>query len=432
MSASPPRTSPITEKTDPDGPPRVRLLVLEGPDRGRSALVEGGTVVVGTLPDCQLVLTDDTVSRQHVSLELLGPRVRVRDLKSRNGTRYLGARVEVVEVPLGAIVALGKTRLALLPAEAALERLSEQTELAGLLGRSLAMRRLFAEVERVAPVDISVLIQGETGTGKEGIARALHALSGKTGALRAFDCGAVPASLLPGILFGHARGAFTGAVADTPGAIEAAHEGTLFLDEVAELPLEVQPTFLRVLETGRFCRLGETRERHVRFRLVAATHRDLTAAMKKGTFRPDLYHRLASIVLHAPPLRERLDDISLLAEHFARSLGASLPLSPASLATLTAYHWPGNVRELRNAVERTLTLGAEAALPELAPPGGAKEDFHATRERVLGVFERSYLEAQLARHRGSASAAAREAGLARSYFYRLLKTHGLLPGRGRG
>ncbi|MCP3138308.1 sigma 54-interacting transcriptional regulator [Pyxidicoccus xibeiensis] len=431
---STPRTSPLTEKTDPDAPPRARLFVMEGPDRGRTVLVEGGTVVVGTLPSCQLVLSDDTVSRQHLSLELLGTRARVRDLGSRNGTRYLGARVEVVEVPLGAIVSLGRTQLALLPADASPERLSERTELAGLLGRSLAMRRLFAEVERVAPVDVPVLIQGETGSGKEGIARALHVLSGRTGALHAFDCGSVPPALLPGLLFGHVRGAFTGAVADTPGALEAAHEGTLFLDEVAELPLELQPVFLRVLETGRFCRLGETRERSVRFRLVAATHRDLAAAMKKGTFRPDLYHRLASIVLRAPPLRDRLDDIPLLAEHFARTLGASLPLSPASLATLSAYSWPGNVRELRNAVERTLTLGAEAALPELAPGVGVgvKEDFHATRERVLQAFERSYLEALLARHRGSASAAAREAGLARSYFYRLLKTHGLAPGRGRG
>ncbi|WP_342379857.1 sigma 54-interacting transcriptional regulator [Myxococcus stipitatus] len=434
MSDSAPSTAPLTEKTDPEGPlSPVRLLVLEGKDPGRSAVLERGTAVVGTLPSCQLVLTDDTVSRRHLSIELLGTSLRVRDLGSRNGTRYLGARVEVVEVPVGALVCLGRTQLALLPAASSTERVSTRAELAGLLGRSLVMRRLFTDIERVAPTGLPVLLQGETGTGKEGIARALHQLSGRTGALRVFDCGAVLPGLLPGALFGHARGAFTGAVAEAPGALEGAHEGTLFLDEVAELPLEAQPAFLRVLETGGFFRLGENVERRVRFRVIAATHQDLQAAVKKGTFREDLYHRLASVVLRAPALRERLEDIPLLAEHFARSLGTSLPLSPASLATLTAYHWPGNVRELRNAVERVVSLGAEAALPRLAMGEDSRaEDFHATRERVLQAFERSYLEAQLARHKGSASAAARAAGLARSYFYRLLKTHGIVPRGGKG
>jgi DNA-binding NtrC family response regulator len=214
-------------------------------------------------------------------------------------------------------------------------------------------------------------------------------------------------------------------VKDSPGLIETADGGTLFLDEVSALPLDLQPVLLRVLESRTFQRVGEGRQRSADFRVVAATTVDLQAAVKQGRFRGDLYFRLAPITLELPPLRERLDDVPLLAQHFATKAGAKTALPPGSLAGLSAWRWPGNVRELRNAVERAVTLG-EAPLPDV-PRAGATEDFHQARDRALGAFEKSYLEALLEKHRGSASAVAREAGIARSYLYRLLEAHGLAP-----
>jgi DNA-binding NtrC family response regulator len=287
------------------------------------------------------------------------------------------------------------------------------------------MRRLFAEIELVAPSEAPVLIHGETGTGKEGVARALHALSPRAkGPFKVFDCGAVQKDLLPSALFGHAKGAFTGAVAEAAGALEAANSGVLFLDEVAELPMDVQAGFLRALETQTFTRVGETKERMVSFRLVSATHRDFKERIKKGLFREDLFHRLVVVTLELPPLRERAEDIPLLAAHFARGQGTPLELKPEALASLCAYRWPGTVRELKNAVARAGALGAEHALPE-ARGAEVPAAYQAARDRVLRTFTRAYLEAQLARHQGSVARAAREAGLARTYYYKLLEEHGL-------
>jgi DNA-binding NtrC family response regulator len=402
----------------------LRMCVTEGPDRGQEALLREGTAVIGTRADCTLVLTDSAVSRRHASVELLGSRVRVRDLGSKNGTRYMGARIETVEIPLGSTVRIGESDVALLPARVAQGALSSRTEIAGLLGKSVRMRRLFAEIERVGPSDAPVLIQGATGTGKEGVARALHQLSARAPKpFRVFDCAATQRDLLPAALFGHIRGAFTGAIKDAPGALEEADGGTLFLDEIAELPIELQPTLLRALETRSFSRVGEPRTRSVDFRIVAATHQDLEALVEQGRFRRDLYFRLAAIILQVPALKERAEDIPLLAEHFALQVaGQPFSLPSSAVATLCAYQWPGNVRELRNTVERVVTLGPQAILPDAADK---EADFHEARERAIQVFEKSYLEALLERHGGSASAAAREAKIARSYFYRLLEEHGL-------
>ncbi|MGA9521093.1 MAG: sigma 54-interacting transcriptional regulator [Myxococcaceae bacterium] len=407
--------------------PEIRLYVLDGPDRGAEVRLQLGTAVIGTRSDCELVLTDPTVSKRHLAVELLAGRLRVKDLQSKNGTRYLGAKVDSVEVPPGSIISVGQTRIALLPSKLPAGALSDRTELGGLVGHSVPMRRLYAEIERVAATEAPVLIHGETGTGKELVAQALHDLSGRAkGPFRVVDCASLSPELVQSTLFGHVRGAFTGAVTDARGALEQADGGTLFLDEVGELPLDQQGAILRALETGTFTRLGENVARKSDFRILCATHRDLEAEVKQGRFRRDLYFRLVALKVNVPPLRERLEDIPRLVEHFATSVDSRLRLPPAAVAALCAYVWPGNVRELRNMVNRALATGATPELPgaEQRPPPA---DFHQARQQTLKAFEKSYLEALLARHEGSPTAAAREAGLARSYFYRLLEEHGLRP-----
>jgi DNA-binding NtrC family response regulator len=202
------------------------------------------------------------------------------------------------------------------------------------------------------------------------------------------------------------------------------------LDEVAALPLELQPLLLRVLETGTFQRVGEPKTRASDFRLVATTQHELPALVKAGRFRADLYYRLSAIVLEVPALKDRLDDVALLAQAFAKAARADAKLSPSALAALSAWQWPGNVRELKNVVDRILALGEDAVLPK--PPQATGGDFHVAREMALAAFEKSYLEALLARHQGSAAAAAREAGIARSYLYKLLEQHGVDPATFRG
>jgi transcriptional regulator with GAF, ATPase, and Fis domain len=334
-----------TDTIDPSllsaGPQPVRLVVVSGPDAGKSLEARDGTVLVGSHADCQLQLTDGSVSRRHVSLELRGLRVRVRDLGSKNGTRYLGARVSSVDVPLGASLELGTTVLTLLP-QLRPGALSDKQQLGHLLGRAPATRRLFAQLEQVAPTDATVLLTGETGSGKEAVARALHALSPRaSGPFVTFDCGASSTSLIQAVLFGHVRGAFTGAVKDTPGVVEMADGGVLLLDEVSALPPEVQPVLLRVLETRSFQRVGEGKARSSDFRLLASTTEDLPALVKQGRFRSDLYYRLSAITLSVPPLRDRLDDVPVLAQAFATAAGAKAPLSPTALAALSAWRWPG-------------------------------------------------------------------------------------------
>jgi transcriptional regulator with PAS, ATPase and Fis domain len=279
-----------------------------------------------------------------------------------------------------------------------------------------------------------VLLLGETGTGKEAVAESLHRESQRRNEpFIVVDCGAIPPNLLESELFGHVRGAFTGAVASREGAFEAANGGTLFLDEIGELPIDLQPKLLRALEAREVKRVGAKDYTAIDARIIAATHRDLAAEVNTQKFRSDLYYRLAVLEVRLPPLRERLEDLPELVEHMLKSLGAAdkpeaaLCRTPEFLADLRRHSWPGNVRELRNYVERCL------ALNQMQPLGGADElpvvdvtqPIKIARDRWTRAFERRYLEEILERHGGNVAAAARAAGVDRIYFYRLLWRHGL-------
>jgi DNA-binding NtrC family response regulator len=310
----------------------------------------------------------------------------------------------------------------------------------GLVGAGRAMRELFDRLDRVAASDATVLVEGETGTGKELVARVLHERSGRsTGAFVTVDCGSLPQPLLEAELFGHARGAFTGAHQARLGAIEAAHGGTVFLDEIGELPLEMQPRLLRLLEARTVKRLGENQHRAVDVRFVCATHQNLQGLVAGKRFREDLFFRLAVLGVRVPPLRERREDIPALVDHFMPAASRHL-VTDALLGDLMSREWPGNVRELRNALDQLAVLGAGAGLaparasapadapcepPDELPPEWASLPFRTFRALAVERLERVYLSKLLRRHHRRISDAAAEAGINRTYLHRLIRRHRL-------
>ncbi|MBL4685796.1 MAG: sigma 54-dependent Fis family transcriptional regulator [Nannocystaceae bacterium] len=293
-----------------------RLHVLTGELRGREIEVLADRVTIGKSRQCDVVLPDDSVSRQHVEIVREGDAYRVVDRGSTNGSFVGGARVSDAFLKPGDVLGVGKVQLRFLPRDARAEPLPSDKERFGpVLGRSLAMRKVFGVLERVASTEVTVLIEGETGTGKDLIARALHEASGRrTGPFVVVDCGAVAPALIEAELFG------TTGPDGRAGAFELAHEGSVFLDEIGELPKDLQPKLMRVLENKRVRRVGSTEEHEFDFRVIAATHRQLRDQVESGEFREDLYFRLAVVNPVIVPLRERREDISMLIEHFSRRL----------------------------------------------------------------------------------------------------------------
>jgi len=421
------------------------VSVLSGQAKGATRLL-GDRMQIGKSPDNDLVLPDDTVSRHHCELVRTGLGVQVRDLGSTNGTKLAGARVESAVVPAGSVLKVGEVEVAIRPVAQKIEVLpSDKSEFGGALGQSLAMRTIFAVLERIAPTDGTVLLEGETGTGKDVLARAIVQHSPRSkGPFVVVDCGAVSYSLIESELFGHERGAFTGAVAARQGAFELADGGTVFLDEIGELPLDVQPKLLRVLETKEFRRVGGNKTVRTNVRVIAATKRDLEREVAAGKFREDLYFRLAVVPVHVPPLRARREDIPMLAEHILRVASAAasaepLAIAPETMQGLSAHDWPGNVRELRNVLERAVYMAQATGAKEIGAvslPGGGGDapgafqfdptkSYRETRAKYDAEFERRYVKWLLGRHGGNVSAAAREARMDRKHLHDMAKKHGL-------
>lgn len=412
---------------------------------------------LGSAPGAPIVVADRAVSRVHAELDPREDGLWVRDLGSRNGTYVSGVRVMEARVPNGAGIRVGATEIGVTYGPQRAPELWSEATFGPLVGQSAVMRVLFAQIARAAGTDASALVTGEPGAGKEIVARTLHEASRRADApFIVIDCAAIAENLLEAELFGQGK---MGGAAARPGAFESAHGGTIFLDEIGELPLSLQPKLLRVLETGAIRRVGETQVRPVDVRVVSATHRDLPAMINRGTFREDLYFRVAAITLRVPPLRARLADLPALLDRFLGEHGRTA--GPDLAAELERLPWPGNVRELRNVADRMAAAGPDRALslawstdshemtldapPREMPSGAAQiiaraEDdgpipkrlepwfetgYKDFRERWTDLGEREYLRRLMLRTNRISSVASRESGLERTYLYRLLKKHGV-------
>ena len=422
----------------------MQVVVIDGPDMGRAAALGDAPITVGSDPSCDLILTDPRVSRRHLEISRAAQQFAIHDLGSKNGTSFEGATITKATVRAGATLRLGNSYLRIQPEPHGLALPpSARRRLGELVGESLAMRELFTILEHAADSEVTVLLEGETGTGKELSAQAIHEHGARRRApLVALDCGALPEGLVESELFGHVRGAFTGAMQARQGAFARASGGTLFLDEVDSLPLALQSRLLRALESRRVRPVGGDTELEVDVRVVAASQRDLALAVARGEFRPDLYYRLSVLRVVLPPLRARREDLVPTIHALLGRRGFEAPVvSGPNLDRLIAYPWPGNVRELRNVLDRALALSPGArsfAELRLSLPGdrsGLAEGgltirtdlpYAEAKQLLLDGFEGRYLAELLARNDGNISAAAREAGVDRKHLRGLLRKHSLI------
>jgi DNA-binding NtrC family response regulator len=420
---------------------RGRLLIVKGPDRGEAIAVGEGAITLGSGGGSDVLLSDPTVSRRHLGVEPGPEGVVLRDLGSTNGSYVQGSRFQELTLGFGTEVTIGQTVLKYVPQEEAIDLAPSDEETYGsLVGRDAKLRKLFRLLGDVANSEATVLIEGETGTGKELFAEEIHRTSPRRGGpFIVFDCGAVPRDLIESALFGHVKGAFTGAITDRKGAFEEADGGTLFLDEIGELAPEVQPALLRALDKRVIRAVGGATYNQISVRVVAATNRNLRADIAARRFREDLYYRLAVVRMQVPPLRDRPDDIPLLVEHFAKQFrnGSAAVITREEMERLRRHNWPGNVRELRNVIERAcaLTHGDQLEIDEAfdeRAAGGLSAGvvnielpFKEAKAQVVDNFEREYIRALLKRHNGNLSAASRSAEVDRKHFRELLRKHGL-------
>ncbi|MCA9537979.1 MAG: sigma 54-interacting transcriptional regulator [Myxococcales bacterium] len=442
---------------------KCRLLVETDEGKRIDKVFDQAVVTLGSMDDNDVVIDDDTVSRYHCRLYQEENAYVLLDLGSTNGTFVNNVRIKEAYLAPGCTVELGNTRINFQSFDEEVHiRPSPEERFGEIIGANVQMRKIFGILEKIAPSDTTVVIEGETGTGKEVVANTIHRQSYRAEKpFVVFDCSAVPANLIESELFGHEKGSFTGAIMARPGLFEMAHGGTIFLDELGELSLDLQPKLLRVLETREVRRVGGARPMKVDVRIIAATNRRLEEEVRQGRFREDLYYRLSVVRLFLPPLRERREDVPLLVRHFLRSgrfnreadgkklrvTGLSRPV----LEALTTYDWPGNVRELLNVIERavsfaegdTIELGdlpphlvESSHMQRLAtararpqPEADAEADdpgnFKDAKEKWIAVFERDYIRSLLERNEGNISHAAREADIDRKYFRKLMKKYGI-------
>jgi DNA-binding NtrC family response regulator len=439
MAAAPdPGEDPATLRVDEDPAPYVEfaLVVVQGEEVGRAYGIDGtqpSRVLVGKSPACSMQLPDPHVSRRHAAIDVEGNALRITDLGSSNGTFVNGVRVLDALLAGGEVVRVGRTELRVeLRNRAAPTTLPAATRFGGVVGASVAMRRLYPTCARLAASSVTIIIEGETGTGKEVLAEALHEAGPRaSGPFVVFDCTAVSPNLVESELFGHERGAFTGASAARRGVFELANQGTLLIDEIGDLEPAMQPKLLRAVERAEIRRIGGEQAIKVDVRVIAATRRNLDREVQAGRFRDDLFHRLAVTRIELPPLRDRRGDVPLLAKLFVEQMGgdpASLP--SRLLAAWLADPWPGNVRELRNAVARWVALGEVSDAERIDAPDDAEAAFASdpfgyalaselsfprARDLLLEEFERRYVSRVLDEHGGDVAKAATASGIGRRY-----------------
>ena len=462
VNNTPPHEDPALTTIFDGGRPTVRhlrkskLVVTSGPEAGKEVEVSKPRVSGGRSMINDLILTDKAISGTHFEIVAADDGYRLRDLDSTNGVYVGEMRVREVYLKPNMSFRVGHCDLRFQPTQEIVEiALSKRDAFEHVIGASVKMREIFAVLEKVAPSELTAMITGETGTGKEMVARAIHTASPrKAKPFVVLDCGAIPRDLIESTLFGHEKGSFTGAVSQHQGCFEQANGGTIFLDEIGELPIDMQPKLLRVLENREVKRVGGDRTIKVDVRVVAATNRDLRQMVSNGTFREDLYFRLSVIAVELPPLRERKDDVEKLAGLFLKDISArrnmQLSFSTDATAALGTHNWPGNVRELRNVIERAGSLSdgpvlqrsdlffhrdsraAQGPVHSMPATGNAEPlaivpglDFKEAKQRVVDQFEVAYLRQLLERHDGNITRSAQEAGLTRYHLRELLKRHGL-------
>ena len=450
-----PDYAPPTKIAYIDGRPtelhlRKCKFVFDKGGRTREKIYDQGVVTIGAMDDNDLTINEETVSRFHCKVVQEEEGYVLVDLGSTNGTFINRVRIREAYLKSGCTVQLGKAELKFYFADEKVPIVpSKKERLGSLIGRNLKMREIYGIIEKIAPVGTTVIVEGETGTGKEVVAQTIHQLSPRaSGPMMIFDCGAVPENLIESELFGHEKGSFTGAIMTRQGLFEMAHGGTLFLDELGELGLELQPKLLRALEQREIRRVGSSKPIKVDVRVIAATNRNLEEEVRSGRFRQDLFYRLSVVRVVLPPLRERPEDIPPLVDHFLKSHtfnrrpDGSLKveqIEQEALDLLAGYRWPGNVRELVNVIERAVSFsdgplihtrdlpdqlrlagtsaGIEAATGEVT--------FKAAKERWVSSFERDYILALLKKNEGNISHAAREADIDRKYFRKLMRKYGI-------
>ena len=443
----------VLESLPDGGTMRVRktkLLVISGPLQGQEFVISKDVFSIGSGKQNDLTMDDSTISRRHCEITIGEDGYQIRDLDSTNGTLVQGVKVASAFLNPGAEFQIGTTHIIFCPLQGSREiPLSRNESFGAMLGRSTAMRRIFHLAETYAPTDATIMITGETGTGKEILAHEIHRHSQRSSKpFIVIDCAAISKDLIESELFGHVKGAFTGANADRQGAFEHADGGTVFLDEIGDLSHELQPKLLRVLENREIRRVGENRVRKINVRIICATNRRLAEEVNAGRFREDLYYRLSVVQIELPPLRRRKDDLPLLCKRFLTDLHGPDALGQVArfdetMDVLKRHDWPGNVRELRNLIEvafyassRPVDLGAFLGLGRFVPALDeapeepdmsvtADRPFKEAKNELIEGFERQYLTDLLKRNESNISKSARAAEIERAYLQRLVRKHGL-------
>lgn len=462
-----------------------RIKLIHQPKNGKPQefVFDKTPISIGAMEDNDLVIDDDTVSRYHCRLIQERDNYLLQDTESTNGTYINRVRIREAFLSPGCTVHLGDTALLFTPVDETVEvQPSTRDRFGGIIGRNVKLREIYGILEKIAPTNATVVIEGETGTGKEVVAHAIHQASSRADKpFMVFDCGAVPDNLIESELFGHEKGSFTGAITTRQGIFEMANGGTIFLDELGELNLDLQPKLLRVLEQREVKRVGGNKAIRVDVRVIAATNRDLEEEVRQGRFRQDLFYRLSVVRVRLPPLRERKEDIEILVPHFLQNLSFNRKadgqlkvrsISPEALQALFAYHWPGNVRELLNVCERAVSFAegdiitlddlpdyirenasyggprriasstaisvasSSSAQPQLqagevtfqVPPIPLGLTFKDAKEKWVASFEKEYIEHLLKKNHMNISHAAREAEIDRKYFRKLMKKYGIGDG----